>query len=242
MLHTHQYQFYPVDSYQNVLLVTDLWQDTCPLGHAHCIFGGTEHYVTIPIGTSEPKYIYLETNEIPNYIHHTHNVHIIDPSGHIYNSVLTLPPQNCPIGHSNCRNNPSSGLGYTSDAAIVATETIVSTEDAIWDGNSHYHKYYTSRSGSYPAVLGFTTCPSGHANCEIMCTGGAPFAGTKTFRTTDSFEGEPPPPLSPPADNTIVKPKVSLEAIRNIEMSTMGRVYVDEQGNFTYESRYARNP
>ena len=49
-------------------------------------------------------------------------------------------------------------------------------------------------------------------------------------------------PLSPPADNTIVKPKVSLEAIRNIEMSTMGRVYVDEQGNFTYESRYARNP
>jgi len=49
-------------------------------------------------------------------------------------------------------------------------------------------------------------------------------------------------PISPPADNTIVKPKVSLEAIRNIEMSTMGRIYVDEQGNFTYESRYARNP
>jgi len=34
----------------------------------------------------------------------------------------------------------------------------------------------------------------------------------------------------------------TLEALRNIEMSAMGRTYVDEQGNLKYESRYARNP
>jgi hypothetical protein len=35
---------------------------------------------------------------------------------------------------------------------------------------------------------------------------------------------------------------VTLEAIRNVEMSAMGRFYVDESGNAKYESRYARNP
>ena len=34
----------------------------------------------------------------------------------------------------------------------------------------------------------------------------------------------------------------ALEALRNIEMSAQGRVYVDEEGNLKYESRYARNP
>ncbi len=34
---------------------------------------------------------------------------------------------------------------------------------------------------------------------------------------------------------------VTLEAMRNIEMSARGRLYVDQQGNFTYESRFARN-
>jgi len=34
----------------------------------------------------------------------------------------------------------------------------------------------------------------------------------------------------------------ALEALRNVEMSAGGRVYVDEQGNLKYESRYARNP
>lgn len=33
-----------------------------------------------------------------------------------------------------------------------------------------------------------------------------------------------------------------LEALRNIEMSAGGRVYVDEQGRLAYENRYARNP
>lgn len=33
----------------------------------------------------------------------------------------------------------------------------------------------------------------------------------------------------------------TLEGIRNVEMSAMGRTYVDEQGNLRYESRYARN-
>jgi len=34
----------------------------------------------------------------------------------------------------------------------------------------------------------------------------------------------------------------ALEALRNIEMSAAGRVYVDETGKLKYESRYARNP
>lgn len=35
---------------------------------------------------------------------------------------------------------------------------------------------------------------------------------------------------------------VSLEALRNVEMSAQGRVFTDEEGNFVYKSRYARNP
>jgi len=34
---------------------------------------------------------------------------------------------------------------------------------------------------------------------------------------------------------------VTLEALRNIEMAVMGRIYVDEQGRLKYESRFARN-
>ena len=34
---------------------------------------------------------------------------------------------------------------------------------------------------------------------------------------------------------------ITLEAFRNIEMSAMGRIYIDESGNLKYESRYARN-
>jgi hypothetical protein len=34
---------------------------------------------------------------------------------------------------------------------------------------------------------------------------------------------------------------VSLEAMRNIELQTMSRILIDEEGNLTYESRYARN-
>lgn len=48
--------------------------------------------------------------------------------------------------------------------------------------------------------------------------------------------------LIPSIQGTMVKEIIALEAIRNIEMSCMGRIYVDEEGNLTYESRYARNP
>jgi len=44
-----------------------------------------------------------------------------------------------------------------------------------------------------------------------------------------------------PADWTIAEPKVTLEAIRNIEMVYGGRFYIDKSGNAVYESRYHRN-
>ncbi|MBU1173705.1 MAG: hypothetical protein KKD44_29395, partial [Proteobacteria bacterium] len=42
-------------------------------------------------------------------------------------------------------------------------------------------------------------------------------------------------------DSLYPKEMVTLEAIRNVEMSARGRFYVDEDGNAKYESRYARN-
>jgi hypothetical protein len=48
--------------------------------------------------------------------------------------------------------------------------------------------------------------------------------------------------LIPSIQGEQVKEIITLEAMRNIEMSCMGRLYVDEEGNLTYESRYARNP
>ena len=49
------------------------------------------------------------------------------------------------------------------------------------------------------------------------------------------------PPPSPRATQPI-KDIVTLEALRNIEMSATGRLYVNEEGKFVYESRYGRNP
>lgn len=42
-------------------------------------------------------------------------------------------------------------------------------------------------------------------------------------------------------DTTVVGTKVSLEAIRNIEMVYGGRFFIDKSGNAVYESRYHRN-
>lgn len=47
-----------------------------------------------------------------------------------------------------------------------------------------------------------------------------------------------PVSIAPLGSQTIV----SLEAIRNIEMSAMGSTYVDEEGYFVYNGRHARNP
>jgi hypothetical protein len=38
-----------------------------------------------------------------------------------------------------------------------------------------------------------------------------------------------------------VEDKITLELIRNVEMSARGRAYIDNEGNFTYKSRHARN-
>jgi len=45
----------------------------------------------------------------------------------------------------------------------------------------------------------------------------------------------------PPIAGERTKDVVALEAMRNIEMSAMGRLGVDKEGNLTYESRYARS-
>jgi len=39
----------------------------------------------------------------------------------------------------------------------------------------------------------------------------------------------------------LVEDKITLESIRNVEMAAGGRAFVDEEGNFVYKSRYARN-
>jgi len=49
-----------------------------------------------------------------------------------------------------------------------------------------------------------------------------------------------PPPLSP-RNQRPVQDKVTLEAIRNIEVTAGGRFFVDREGRAVYRSRYARN-
>ncbi len=48
-------------------------------------------------------------------------------------------------------------------------------------------------------------------------------------------------PAMPPLDQTIIGDKVSLEAIRNLEMTYGGRDYVSKAGLWVHESRYHRN-
>jgi len=49
-----------------------------------------------------------------------------------------------------------------------------------------------------------------------------------------------PPPLSP-RNQRPVQDKVTLEAIRNIEVTAGGRFFIDREGRAVYRSRYARN-
>lgn len=46
---------------------------------------------------------------------------------------------------------------------------------------------------------------------------------------------------SPTVDRTVAESKVSLEAVRNLEIVYGGRAYVGKAGNFVYESRYHRH-
>lgn len=46
---------------------------------------------------------------------------------------------------------------------------------------------------------------------------------------------------SSPRQTKLIEDKISLELIRNIEMSARGRFFIDEEGNATYKSRHARN-
>jgi len=48
-------------------------------------------------------------------------------------------------------------------------------------------------------------------------------------------------PADGPRPTTPILDKVTLEAMRNLEMSARGRFRVDKEGNATYKSRYARN-
>lgn len=45
-----------------------------------------------------------------------------------------------------------------------------------------------------------------------------------------------------PREETTVEDKPTLELIRNVEMASQGRFFIDEEGNAVYKSRYARNP
>jgi len=48
-------------------------------------------------------------------------------------------------------------------------------------------------------------------------------------------------PADGPRSTEPIQDKVTLEAMRNLEMSALGRFRVDKEGNATYKSRYARN-
>ena len=56
------------------------------------------------------------------------------------------------------------------------------------------------------------------------------------------FFAMPPDPLpDSPRATVAVEDKITLECVRNVEMATGGRFYIDEEGNAVYKSRYARN-
>lgn len=45
-----------------------------------------------------------------------------------------------------------------------------------------------------------------------------------------------------PRETVLVEDKITLESIRNVEMAAMGRFSINEEGEASYKSRYARNP
>lgn len=48
--------------------------------------------------------------------------------------------------------------------------------------------------------------------------------------------------VNSPRQTAPVEDIITLQAIRNVEMANRGHAFVDEEGNFVYKSRFARNP
>lgn len=67
-----------------------------------------------------------------------------------------------------------------------------------------------------------------------------PYEKTRTLRISQITELEITYIIVSPRETVAVQDKITLEAIRNIEMAAKGRFYVDEEGNAVYDSRFAR--
>ena len=164
---------------------------------------------------------------------------------HTHTYVRVIPSGNVNVLHSyvqtfyNCNTADTRYTRFGTIAGSASGYTVVTgtTSPPIVAGEQHYHTYNQARNhhiGGKPRYLG--PCRAGHTNCIVT-----EWAGYNIWMGATESEQETslaPNDLITPASTDVQI--VALEALRNIEMSAMGRVYVDESGNLCYENRYAR--
>lgn len=109
----------------------------------------------------------------------------------------------------------------------------------------HITATVSRNTGQYfsKAIAGLEPNTIYHFRAFAINSVGTGYGIDRTF-TTLGDEPLPPPPIPPPPvppEAYGVRDIVTLEAIRNIEMTCLGRFYIDEQGNAKYESRFHRS-
>lgn len=129
---------------------------------------------------------------------------------------------------------PNGGSFYT--GGFSYTGSGIATK-CYWDTQTSGHSTSSHGTGKTTAEMKTKSTFSGWNFSSIwsitpFCNNGYPCLQNVT----------PNCALIPSIQGPQTKEIISLQAMREIEMSCMGRVYIDEEGNLTYESRYARNP
>jgi len=148
-----------------------------------------------------------------------------------YNDITTNPTENC----------YSTGLvtPIAADIGGFCGDNGGTITDCFWDINTSGQPTSDGGTGKTTAEMMVEATFTGFVfgtvwGITTYCNDGYPCL----INVTPNCAYVPPVTRS-----TIpIKDIVTLEAIRNVEMSAMGRFYVDEEGNAKYESRYARNP
>lgn len=242
--HYHSYQFYPFS--HNLTVVDDAgggWPDileNCPSGHYLCQMKSEVNTISIPIPGSVQD---LTTDQVEDSLYHTHQVKAILVLES--DSIPIAKPGMCAYSHADCYSSLRSNWFI---ALSVSAEQYIQTSEPSWhiDGDGkryHYHTWEAEEKNELPSgyffLIGSTTCPLGHARCKTQFSPtGDCFSGYNEWQETSDFYSEE---LSSPRETKPVQDIITLQAIRNIEMSAGGgKFYIDKEGNAKYESRFGR--
>lgn len=139
--------------------------------------------------------------------------------------VLTMPASDILAGQAVLNGNLVNDGGAACDCGFQWGETTTY-------GNTTPTQSRTTGQSFLQEIIGLGSTTIYHFRAFATGAAGTAYGEDEVFITPSASES---------VDETVIGHKVSLEAIRNIEIVYGGRFYIGKSGNAIYESRYHRN-